>query len=224
MKKIMEFQVANGISPVAAIGPKTIAKMKSLWQITNEQLANFLGQIHHETGGFEKDTEGFNYSVKRLLEVFKRDFDTNRDRFLSESEKAKVYTLIGNPVKIANFVYANQNGNGNEASGDGWKFKGRGAIMVTGRYNYMAFAKWLSKRLNRDVVSEIMNNPDLLATKYYWETAFWFFDLHNLWIPAKSVSRDKVRLISIIINGGENGLDDRIEKVAYYNQKIKQAA
>ena len=174
------------------------------------RLAHFWGQLDHESGLIPQQ-ENLNYSAKRLLEIFKSDFDTNRDKWLSEEEKEKVKELIGNPQKIANFVYANQGGNGNETSGDGWKYRGRGFLQNTLRDNY--------KQLTRDTGINFLSNPDLLLTEANsMVAALWFWNKHKLNLLA---DKDDVRGITKIINGGYNGLPDRIQKVNYYKTIFK---
>lgn len=196
MKHIKAFQAAHGLTADGIIGKNTLKKMKSVWGLNNEQLANMLGQVSHETGGFQLDTENLNYSVKGLLDTFGKYFTEGR---------AKVYAR--RPEWIANYVYANRNGNGNEESGDGWKYRGRGAIQLTGKENYQKFAAWLK---------EPMLCPDEVATKYFWETALFFFTVNGLWIS--KVDIPTITRISKRINGGTNGLQDRINKTLYYYQ------
>jgi len=132
-------------------------KYKSLFQKyglnSKLRIPHFMAQIEHESG-LKPISENLNYSAKRMLEIFKSDFDTNRDKWLSPKEKEKVLSLLGHPDRIANFVYANQNGNGNEQSGEGWKYRGRGFIQITGKENYF--------RLSNDTDIDFLNNPDLL--------------------------------------------------------------
>lgn len=200
MKKIIEFQKANGLSADGIIGKATIGKMRQVFGITNDiHLAHFLGQIHHETG-FNLDTENLNYSPKRLLEVFTKYFiNSNANEY------------GGRPIVIANRVYANRMGNGNESSGDGWKYRGRGALQLTGKYNYLAFQKWLNLR---DL------NPDDVATKYFWKTALFFFEANSIWAFCNDVSDATITKVSKKINGGTNGLADRIAKTKYYYNLI----
>jgi putative chitinase len=119
------------------------------------------------------------------------------------------------PEKIANRVYASRMGNGNEASGDGWKYRGRGALQLTGKSNYEAFAKYLSK-------PEIVTNPDLVATTYAFESAMFFFDKNKLWdICDKGVSKETILALTKRINGGTHGLADREEKTFKYYGFVK---
>jgi putative chitinase len=111
--------------------------------------------------------------------------------------------MLVNPEKIANRVYADRMGNGNEASGDGWKYRGRGALQLTGKANYKAFADYLGKQ-------EIMETPDLVATTYAFESAMFFFDKNKLWsICDQGVNEAAILALTKRINGGTNGLDHR---------------
>ena len=120
-----------------------------------------------------------------------------------------------NPEKIANRVYADRMGNGNEASGDGWKYRGRGALQLTGKANYQAFATYLNK-------PEIMTNPDLVATTYAFESAMYFFDKNKLWaICDQGVSTASITSLTKRINGGTNGLDHRTTLTNKYYNYVK---
>jgi len=182
--------------------PDTAAK----FNITNVlRLSHFLAQCGHESGGFKAVSENLNYGSEGLLGTFKSDFDTNHNKVLEANEKLKANTLSRNPEAIANFVYANQNGNGNEASGDGWKYRGRGYIQCTGRLNYLGFSKFIGE--------DCVTNPDLVSTKYPMASAAWFFDKNNLWkICDLGSTDDVVTKVTKKINGGVNGLLDRQEK------------
>jgi putative chitinase len=106
-------------------------------------------------------------------------------------------------------------GNGNEASGDGWKYRGRGALQLTGKAKYEAFAKYLGK-------PEIVTNPDLVATTYAFESAMFFFDKNKLWdICDKGVSKETILALTKRINGGTHGLADREEKTFKYYGYVK---
>lgn len=169
------------------------------------RLSHFFAQIHHESN-LKPIEEKFNYSKKRLLEIFKYDFDVNRDRKLSLEEIDKANDLLGNPQKIANFVYANQNGNGNEQSGDGWKYRGRGFIQITGKDNYTA--------LSKDTKTDYVKNPDLLLNEAdSMISALWFWKKHNLNALA---DKDDIRAITKKINGGFNGIEHRVQLLKKY--------
>src|SRR5574344_3076465 len=136
-------------------GKATLLAAKKYFSFSNEVAAHFFGQCSVESAGFTVFTENLNYSAKRLLEVFPTYFNAQN-----------VQKYANCPRKIASRVYANRLGNGNEASEDGWKYRGRGAIQLTGKSNYKAFEKWLK-------LTDL--NPDDVADKYYWETALFFF-------------------------------------------------
>jgi putative chitinase len=106
-------------------------------------------------------------------------------------------------------------GNGDEASGDGFKFRGRGALQLTGKDNYKVFSEYLKK-------PEIMTNPDLVATEYAFESAIFFFDRNKLWdICDKGVNKDTILALTKRINGGTHGLADREEKTLKYYGYLK---
>jgi putative chitinase len=120
-----------------------------------------------------------------------------------------------NPEKIANKVYSSRMGNGDEASGDGWKFRGRGALQLTGKSNYQAFSDYLNN-------PDIMNNPDLVAGELSFESAKFFFDKNKLWdICDKGVTKETILALTKRINGGTHGLADREEKTFKYYTYVK---
>jgi putative chitinase len=171
------------------------------------RLSHFFAQIDHESG-LKPLQENLNYSESRLLEIFKYDFDTDKNRILSDAEKLKAKQLARKPEQIANFVYANQNGNGNEASGDGWKFRGRGFLQITGRSNYML--------LSKDTKIDYINKPDLLLNEVdAMISALRFWNKHNLNVLA---DKDDVMRITKIINGGSNGITERKELLNKYKK------
>lgn len=212
---IKDFQKRNYLIPDGIVGKKTAEKIMGVYcNCSTEWAAHFLGQTSHETRGFEVSEENLNYSYERFLEIFSYDADSNKDGAITAEEKEYVKTLIGNPEKIANFVYANQNGNGDEASGDGWKYRGRGAIMLSGRGNYETFA-------NKVGDLSIMENPDLVNEKYYLDTAKVYFDTRNIWKLCDDIELDSIKKVTRKINGGYIGLKDRIKQTEkYYNMLI----
>jgi putative chitinase len=158
---------------------------------TPERLAHFLGQCHHESGGFKFTTENTNYSDVGLKKRFNKYF---KDKDISKYAR--------NPEKIANVVYANRMGNGDEASGDGFRFRGRGYIQLTGKNNYKAFDKFVD--------DDIVLNPDLVATKYPLLTAAWFWDVNDLnEICDKGVNKSTIFAVTKKVNGGIKGLEER---------------
>ena len=165
------------------------------------RLAHFLSQCGHESGGFRAVQENLNYGAKGLLGIFSKYFKTIAQATAYERK----------PEKIANLVYANRMGNGNEASGEGWKYRGRGYIQLTGKENYKAF--------DATVPEDITANPDLVATKYALASAGFFFKKNNLWsICDKGSSPEVVTLVTKRVNGGTIGLLDRQRHFKeYYN-------
>ena len=181
---------------------------------TSLRLAHFLSQASHESGIFTRVYENLNYKLDPVLSIFKHDFDVNRDKVIEESERQRAERMIGHPDQIANFVYANQNGNGNEASGDGYKFRGRGYIQLTGRVNYTAFSKFIGV--------DVISNPDLVATQYPLASAAFFFNVNKLWaICDKGADLATVTALTKKVNGGTLGLDDRMKHFTEYYNLLK---
>ena len=166
------------------------------------RLAHFLAQCGHESGGFKVVSENLNYGAAGLQSIFKKYFT---------AESAKEYQR--KPEKIANIVYANRMGNGNQASGEGYKFRGRGFIQLTGKDNYTAFDK--------TVEDDILANPELVATKYPLLSAAWFFHKNGLHKIADEGATDAVvTKVTKRVNGGTIGLPDRIKHFNEYNNLL----
>jgi len=176
--------------------PDTAAK----FQInTPLRLAHFLAQCGHESGGFRVTQENLNYSAKGLMGIFKKYFPT----------EAIANAYQRNPQKIANKVYANRMSNGDEVSGDGFKFRGRGYIQLTGRANYTAFGKSIGE--------DIASNPDVVSGKYALLSAAWFWSNNGLNKLADGGATDAVvTTITKRVNGGTIGLPDRIKHFKEY--------
>ena len=188
-----------GVTADGAFGPGTMKAAMAYFKLTPIRAAHFFAQTSHETGGYKLFTENLNYSATGLQGIFSKYFPGN----LEESYARQ-------PEKIASRVYASRMGNGDEASKDGWKFRGRGALQLTGKANYEAFAKYLNK-------PEIMVNPDLVATTYSFESAMFFFDKNKLWsICDQGINDAAILSLTKRINGGTNGLDDRNTKTYKY--------
>ncbi len=181
--------------------PDTIAKFELN---TPLRLAHFLAQAGHESGGFRAVNENLNYGAKGLRGIFGKYF---KDDATAKAHERK-------PEKIANVVYANRMGNGNTASGEGWKFRGRGYIQLTGKDNYTAFGKAIKE--------DITSNPDLVATQYALLSAAWFFHKNGLHkIADKGATDDVVTLVTKRVNGGTIGLADRIKHFKEYHALLK---
>jgi putative chitinase len=182
--------------------PDTVAKFDLG---TPLRLAHFLAQCGHESAGFKAVVENLNYGAKGLQSIFKKYFPT----------EAKALEYERKPEKIANLVYANRMSNGDEKSGDGFKFRGRGYIQLTGRANYTAFNRFVD---NDDVVA----NPDLVATKYPLLSAGWFFNSNGIHRLADGGATDAVvTTITKRVNGGVIGLADRIKHFKEYYDLLK---
>lgn len=153
--------------------------------ITKPQQAMFLAQYGHETQGYTRLSENLNYSANGLVNVFRKYFPT--------LNLAKQYER--KPQAIANKVYANRMGNGSEASGDGWKYRGRGLPHLTGKDNYGKFQAWLGKTVDPEELSTDLN----LAIK----AGVWY------WLANGLANLGSVEKVTVRINGGTNGLEER---------------
>jgi putative chitinase len=238
-KSVKEWQTKNGLTADGIVGPSTLEKMgitsvikedvvipsggplnleklkghvpdsviaqipetAAKFNITNNlRLAHFLAQCGHESGGFKAVSENLNYSSDGLKKIFGKYFPGN----LSESYAKQ-------PEKIASRVYGGRMGNGDESTKEGYKFRGRGYIQLTGKSNYVNFTKFIGE--------DCVSNPDLVATKYPLASAAFFFNNNNLWsICDKGASDDVVTQVTKRVNGGTLGLDDRIKHFKeFYN-------
>jgi len=166
---------------------------------TNLRMCHFIAQCAHESMGFTKVTENLNYSAKRLMEVFPKKFTP-----------AKAQQYAGKPQAIANYIYANRNGNGSEASGDGWKYRGRGYFQFTFADNYRAYQQ------SGYCVGNLLAHPEWLCNSPgRMKSAMWYFMKKGC---NELADRDNIREITQRINGGQNGYSDR----AYYLRKAKK--
>ena len=157
------------------------------------RLAHFLAQCSHESANFSILQENLNYSGDRLKVIFPKYFPGN----LSESYSR-------NPEKIASKVYGGRMGNGDEATKDGYKFRGRGAIQLTGKDNYKAFGKAIGV--------DLLANPDLVSTKYSLVSAAWFFKTNCVKKCDAGATKAVIESVSKCVNGGTIGLSHRIEE------------
>ena len=202
---LKSLQEKIGVTADGDFGPGTMKKAMEFYKLTPVRAAHFFAQTAHETGGFKIFTENLNYSTKGLVSTF--------GKYFVNEITAKPFEK--NPEKIANRVYAGRMGNGLSTSGDGYKFRGRGALQLTGKENYKAFSDYLKK-------PEIMTNPDLVATTYSFESAMFFFDKNKLWsICDQGVTDASILALTKRINGGTHGLADRSEKTKKYYEYVK---
>ena len=165
------------------------------------RIAHFLAQILHESGHLKYNKENLNYSTKALRSVFGKYFKTDKE--------AEEYAR--KPEKIANRVYANRMGNGDEASGDGWKYAGKGLIQLTGKANYTECGNSLGL--------DLVNHPDMIITspETCVETACWFWNKNNL---NRYADKDDIITITKRINGGLNGIESRKAILASAKQHL----
>ena len=195
----LKLEKLKGHIPDAVIAqiPDTAAK----FQInTPLRLAHFLAQCGHESGGFRAVSENLNYSAKGLVGTFPKYFNA-----------ATAAQYERKPEMIASRVYGGRMGNGDESTKEGYKFRGRGYIQLTGKSNYTALTKFIGE--------DCVNNPDLVATKYPLASAAFFFDSNKLWsICDKGADDATVTAVTKRVNGGTLGLSDRIKHFnEYYN-------
>jgi putative chitinase len=160
---------------------------------TNLRLAHFLAQCALESNNFTATVENLNYSAPRILQIFPKYF-----KGIDPTPYAH------NPAKLGSRVYANRMGNGDEASGDGFKFRGRGYIQLTGKNNYTSFSNFVGE--------DCVANPDLVATKYPLASAAFFFNSNNIWaICDKGADDATVTKVTRAVNGGTHGLAERLQ-------------
>jgi putative chitinase len=197
---LVTLQQKLGVTADGAFGPGTFKAAAAYYKLNKNRAAHFFAQTAHETGGFKAFSENLNYGAKGLRGVFGKYFPTDA--------AAKAYER--QPQKIANRVYANRMGNGDEASGDGWRYRGRGALQLTGKSNYQLFSDYIDR-------PDVMTNPDLVATELCFESALWFFDNNKLWkICDQGVNDAAVVALTKRVNGGTHGLDDRTTRTRKY--------
>lgn len=180
-----------GVSPddtAKWVPPLNMAMLKYNMD-TPQRQAMFLAQCAHESGNFKFVVENLNYSTEALMRVFRKYFPNE--------DLAQAYAR--QPERIANYVYADRMGNGDWKSGDGWRFRGRGLIQLTGRNNYALFSMHAE--------NDALMNPDIVATpEYAAESAGWFWNINRL---NRLADTGDVRAVTRRVNGGFNGLADR---------------
>lgn len=230
--KVKEWQRVNGLTPDGIVGDGTWGKMfpaaplvipaspfkldklvghipdnvivqipdtAAKFNITNTlRLAHFLAQCGHESAGFRFTQENLNYATAQLPKMWPSLFNaTNAAQYGGKAQA------------IANRAYGGRMGNGPEASGDGWKFRGRGYIQLTGKNNYTQFDKFVD--------DDILANPDLVATKYPLMSAAFFFNVNSLWAICDQGATDAVvTSVTRRVNGGTIGLADRLKHFKEY--------
>ena len=197
---LINLQKKIGVTADGAFGPGTFKAAAAYYKLSPDRAAHFFAQTAHESGNFKAFSENLNYGAKGLRGIFRKYFPTDA---LARAYERK-------PAKIANRVYGNRMGNGPESSGEGFAFRGRGALQLTGKFNYSEFAKYVNR-------PDVMTNPDLVATELAFESALWFFDKNKLWsICDQGINDAAILALTKRINGGTHGLDDRKLKTKKY--------
>lgn len=199
MNALQILQQKAGVKPDGVFGPATFKAAAALLGLSHLKAVHFFAQCCHETGNFSKFEENLNYSADGLRTVFRSHFTP---------EQAAKYAR--QPERIANRAYASRMGNGPEESGDGWKFRGRGALQLTGRTNYQLFSAYVNNET-------LLQNPDPVATEYAFASAMYFFDQNRLWsICEQGTDDNAIKVLTNRINGGTNGLEHRAELTKKY--------
>ena len=205
---VINFQKKYNLKPDGIVGKETALKIKEVFNLTFEQTSHFLGQLKTESN-FKSIRENMNYSWKRLRQVFSKYFPTD--------SIAKMFNY--KPQEIANKVYGGRMGNDN--INDGFKYRGVGALQITGEDNIRALAKYLNDE-------SIVENPDLILEKYYFESALWYFNYNKIWKYCDKVTDINITFVSKAINlgspfakGTPNHLKERILNSKFYYNLIK---
>lgn len=201
MNALQTLQAQAGVNADGVFGPITLRAAASYLGLSNDKAAHFFAQCAHESANFKTFSENLNYSTKGLLAVFGKYFTP-----VQAADYAR------KPQRIANRVYGNRMGNGPEESGDGWKFRGRGPLQLTGRNNYQLFSAYVNDET-------LLQDPTPVETTYAFKSAIWFFDTNRLWgICAQGVNDESIKTLTKRINGGTNGLEHRAELTYKYAQ------
>lgn len=195
-------QILTGIIPDHIIKALSPAFLLKAGIDGPKRLSHFLGQLMEESGNFTKLVENLHYSGERLWKTFPKHF----------KDADEAMTFNNQPEAIANRIYDRQD-LGNTSPGDGWKYRGRGPVQLTGKDNYQGFQDWVNKNNTNPV--DIINNPDLLSTDISLGllSAVWLFAVaKNLWpVCDQGVGLETVKEVTRKVNGGENGLQDRYD-------------
>jgi len=202
----MGILIENRLDLVRLVGDKLpkvvlneLPNLRGLGGTNPIQWIHFFAQTGHESGGFIYRTENLNYSINGLLKTWPEFFTITN-----------AWIYANKPEQIANRVYANRMGNGDEKSGDGWKFRGRGFIQITGRANYEDLSKWIS--------IDLLKNPNWVSVVAPLWTAYWWFWRNEVWDLCIDLDENSIRRVTQRINGGLNGLNDRIERTKFWTK------
>lgn len=188
-KKIFTSLAPKADKDIVSALVKNLPELFSTYEInTPLRVAHFLGQTAHESWGFTRIEENLNYSAERLKQVFPRHFRVVDPK-----------AFEGNPEKIGNYIYANRLGNSDFTSGDGFRYRGRDLIQLTGKYNYQMFGNDLSISLE-EVIALLESNEGIGTA------SCWFWNMRNL---NQYADQDNVYVLTRKINGGTHGLESR---------------
>lgn len=183
--------------PVAGIFVPALNRAMTRYRIDSPvRQAAFLAQVGHESGHLRRLVENLNYSAQGLASTW-----PNRYRALSGQPNALAQRLARNPQAIANSAYANRNGNGPESSADGWRYRGRGLLQITGRANYLAAGRGMNLPLDKE--PELLEQPEYAAL-----SAAWWWNARGL---NELADAGQFEQITRRINGGLNGHVDRLD-------------
>jgi putative chitinase len=179
---------------------------------TSSRMAHFLGQCSHESGGFTLVVENMNYSASQLAKTWPKRFSVDHTKLpLIPNELAR--RIERNPQLIANTVYSNRMGNGSPETNEGFNFRGRGYIQLTGKSNYTAF--------NGFVEEDVIKNPNLVSIKYPLLSAGWFFHTNRInHVSDRGVNNSVISQVTEIINGGQIHIQDRINRTNMFHNLL----
>lgn len=197
---LSSIQSKIGINPDGIFGVNTAKAIQKHLGLGDFHAAHFLAQCSHETGHWRAFEENLNYSKEALLRVFGKYFN---------EEQAEKFQK--KPQEIANIVYGNRMGNTDP--NDGWKYRGRGAIQLTGKSNYIAFSQYINR-------PEIVSNPDLVKDLYSLDSAVFYFDRNNVWRHCTGIDDRAIQNVTKAVNGGFNGIKEREELTKKYYKWI----
>lgn len=210
MEQLKRIQSKIGVKPDGVFGPNTAKAIVSFLKLNIVEGSNFLGQTGHESEGFKRFVENMNYSEERLLKIYPKYFTTEdaRKRAIEMGKvdnRAFASVYANKPEMIGNLVYANRLGNGSIESGDGYRHRGQGLIQTTGKYNQFEFADFIGDH-------RIKQDPGIIGREYALESADFFFRKKGIYKLCVDLKEETIMRVSIAVNGGRNGLEDRIEK------------
>ena len=210
IERIKDLQRLVGANADGVIGNETLRKFASKFGKSIVQTVHFFAQIHHESGGFTIGRENMNYTAPRIMQIF------GTGKHSAKVTVSEAGRLAGNPWDLAERVYGLGNPRkakelGNIKVGDGFKYRGGGALQCTGGSDYKRYGG-----------QRLYDNPELIETaEFYFITALKEFDARGIWALAKNYSQSSILTVTKRVNGGTNGLQDRINKTNYYKGLLK---